>query len=248
MTPTIQDGLLDFIMPETDQQNAVALKLPTFWTSQPQVWFEQAEAQFHIRQITADDTRYYYVISALDQETAGRIIDYLRQPPAENKYEGIKTLLKDTFGLSRRDRAAKLLHMDGLGDRKPSTLMNEMLALMDGHKTCLLFEQIFLEQMPEDIRLLLADDDFAKPRQLAARADVLWQAKQQGGATINRLATVPRRVIRGAPASTDGVVVTPATNGANKDKWCYYHQKWGSGARQCRPPCTHPGNASAGRQ
>ena len=66
--------LLDFIMPggdKPDQQNAVSLKLPTFWASQPQVWFEQAEAQFHIRQITADDTKYYYVISALDQDTTG---------------------------------------------------------------------------------------------------------------------------------------------------------------------------------
>ena len=87
--------------------------LPTFWTSQPQVWFEQTEALFHIRQITADATKYYYVVSSLDQEAAGRIIDYLRQPLSD-KCEGIKKLLNNTFGLSRRARAAKLLHMDGL--------------------------------------------------------------------------------------------------------------------------------------
>ena len=29
-----------------------ALKLPSFWSSQPAVWFEQAEAQSHIRKIT----------------------------------------------------------------------------------------------------------------------------------------------------------------------------------------------------
>ncbi|KRX25725.1 hypothetical protein T07_516 [Trichinella nelsoni] len=33
-------------------KNAVLLKLPTFWTSQPQVWFEQAGVQFHIRRAT----------------------------------------------------------------------------------------------------------------------------------------------------------------------------------------------------
>ena len=69
--------------------------------------------------------------------------------------------------------------MDGLGDRKPSVLMNEMLALLDGHQPCLLFEQLFLEQMPDDICLIITDDDFTNPQQLAARADVLWQAKQQ---------------------------------------------------------------------
>lgn len=225
-------------MPGEEQQNAVSLKLPTFWTTQPQVWFEQAEAQFHIRQITADDTRYYYVVSALDQDTAGRIIDYLREPPNKNKYEGIKTLLNTTFGLTRRERAAKLLHMDGLGDRKPSELMNEMLALMEGHKSCLLFEQIFLEQMPEDIRLLLAQDTFTDPRGLAARADELWQTKQQEGAYISRITALPRQ-------QTATRTATPSTS--NKDKWCYYHQRWGSDARRCRPPCMHPGNASAGR-
>ena len=122
-----------------DQQNTVSLKLPTFWTFQPQVWFEQAEAQFHIRNITVDVTKYYYVVSALDQDTAGYVIDLLRHPPAESKYDGIKKLLIDTFGLSKRERAARLLHMDVLGDRKLSMLMNEMLALMDGHTPCLLF-------------------------------------------------------------------------------------------------------------
>lgn len=100
----------------------------------------------------------------MDQDTAGRLIDYLRQSPTDGKCEGLKMLLLRTFGLSRRDRAARLLHMDGLGDRKPSLLMNEMHALMDGHKTCLLFKQVFLEQMPDDIRLLLADADFTNTR------------------------------------------------------------------------------------
>lgn len=232
-------------MPEDkEQQNAVSLKLPTFWTSQPHVWFEQAEAQFHVRQINVDDTKYYYVVSSLDQEAAGHIIDFLRHPPADKKYEGIKKLLTDTFGLSRRARAAKLLHMDGLGDRKPSDLMNEMLALLDGHKPCLLFEQLFLEQMPDDIRLIIADDDFSDPRKLAARADVLWQAKQQDDTTINN--PVLQRVSR-ASAHSDSATGTPSVN-TNRNKWCYYHQRWGSDARRCRPPCVHPGNALAGRR
>lgn len=76
------------------------------------------------------------MVGALNQEAAGHIIDYLRQPPVPKKYEGIKTL-------NGWAKAVKLLHMDGPGDRKLSVLMNEMLALLDGHKTCLLFEQIF---------------------------------------------------------------------------------------------------------
>jgi len=103
-------------------ENAVALKLPTFWPLQPEIWFTQAEAQFHVRGITADSTKYYCVIAALDQDTAGQLLDTLRSPPEENKYEHLKNKLPKTFALNRRNRAAKLLDMSGLGDRKPFEL------------------------------------------------------------------------------------------------------------------------------
>ena len=44
------------------ETNAVAIKLPAFWAQQPEVWFLQAEAQFHIRKITDDTTKYYHVV------------------------------------------------------------------------------------------------------------------------------------------------------------------------------------------
>ena len=65
--------------------DAVALKLPTFWAKQPDVWFYQAEALFHIRNITKDETKYYFVVAALDQTTAGRLQDTLSNPPTDNK-------------------------------------------------------------------------------------------------------------------------------------------------------------------
>ena len=66
------------------EEHAVALKLPIFWTAQPDVWF--AQAQFNLRGITADDTKYYYVVAALDQDTATRVLDLISQPPDDNKY------------------------------------------------------------------------------------------------------------------------------------------------------------------
>ena len=50
-------------------ENAVSLNLPTFWTIQPDVWFVQAEAQFTLHEITAESTKYYFVVLALDQDT-----------------------------------------------------------------------------------------------------------------------------------------------------------------------------------
>ena len=89
--------------PMAREEHAVALKLPTFWTSQPEVWFVQAEAQFQLRGIAADSTKYYHVLAVLDQETATRLLDLVSRPPSENKYEQLKARLLETFG--RRERA-----------------------------------------------------------------------------------------------------------------------------------------------
>ena len=159
------------------EENAVSLKLPTFWTSQPEVWFAQAEAQFSLRHITADDTKYYYVLAALDQTTATRLLDLISQPPTDNKYQTLKDRLVDTFGLSKRERASRLLHFRPLGDSKPSTMMDEMLALLGDHPPCLLFEQLLLERLPEDIRIQLVDLKIDDCRQLAKHADALWLSR-----------------------------------------------------------------------
>ena len=39
--------------------------------------------------------------------------------------------------------------MGGVGDRKPSQLMDDMMALADGHHVCFLCEFAFLEQLPD---------------------------------------------------------------------------------------------------
>ncbi|XP_062913421.1 uncharacterized protein LOC134351287 [Mobula hypostoma] len=216
-------------------QNAVSLKLPTFWSTQPLVWFEQAEAQVHVKQIVSDATRYNYIVGALDQETVGRVINFLHQTPATDRYEALKALLICIFGLSHREWAAWLPHMDGLGDRTPSALMSDMLALADGHKPCLLFEQIFLEQMPEDIRLLLADEDLRDTRGVAAHADMLWRAKQDGGTTIEISAVTWPKAQPSCTPAAEHRTPTPK-DGTTSESWCFYHQSWGSGPCCCLPP------------
>ena len=81
--------------------NTVSLKLPTFWTSHPEVWFTQAEVQLNLRGIVAEETKYFHVITALDQETASHLIDLIGQPLDNNKYKALKDQLLDTFGLNR---------------------------------------------------------------------------------------------------------------------------------------------------
>jgi hypothetical protein len=195
---------------------AMSLKLPTFWPQNAKVWFLQVEAQFNLRKITDDDTKYFATVAALDQATSSRLLSVLSAPPRTNKFDKLKRHLLDTFSLSRRERAATLLHMAGLGDKKPSELMDEILALLDDHEPCLLVEQIFLEQLPEDIRMQLAEADFSDPRAVAIRADTLWLTKSQGES------------------------IHKVDSSAKKSNWCFYHNKFGKKAQKCNTPCDYP--------
>jgi hypothetical protein len=219
----------------------VAVKLPPFWPTAAKVWFRQVEAQFHIRGIVADETKYFYVVSVLDQDTATKISDVLDDPPAENKYAAIKVRLLGAFDLTESQRAAQLLHMGDLGDRKPSQLMDDMLGLVGGHRVCFLFKQIFLEQMPDDIRVMLADEDFGDLRRLATKADTLWHSRRHD-VGVNKVGRCQHN------SSSKTSLSKGNKSGQDNAAWCFFHNRWGADARNCREPCTFSGNAEAGRK
>ena len=88
--PDIKDAsLIHLCIMITDNVGiaAVSLKLPTFWPECTAVWFVQAEVQLHTRGISQDETKFHYITTALDQDTATHMLDLLQQPPAANKYE-----------------------------------------------------------------------------------------------------------------------------------------------------------------
>ncbi|GFN81503.1 retrovirus-related pol polyprotein [Plakobranchus ocellatus] len=155
----------------------VALKLPTFWTTCPSAWFAQTEAQFALRGITADETKYYHVVAALDAATALRSLAVISSPPPTCKYSAIKSFLIDAYGLSEAEKAAMLLDIKELGDSKPSEVMDKMLALLEDYRSCFLFRHIFLRLLPEAIRAPLANSsNNSDYRALAKEADNLYNS------------------------------------------------------------------------
>ncbi|XP_026050575.1 uncharacterized protein LOC113037555 [Astatotilapia calliptera] len=95
---------------------AVALKLPDFWLHDPPSWFMHVEAQFALRGVSADDTKYHHVVASLDPLSTRRVMTLLRDPPAQGKYAALKGLLLRRYSLSDAERAEKLLSIAGLGD------------------------------------------------------------------------------------------------------------------------------------
>ncbi|GFN94719.1 transposon ty3-g Gag-Pol polyprotein [Plakobranchus ocellatus] len=155
--------------------SAVSLKLPEFWTTSPEVWFARVEAQFGTKNISTDQTKYDYVVSALDVKTAGEVQDVLVNPPDANKYSVLKRALLKAFGKSQAQRDNELLNLNGLGDRKPTALLRKINALNDDPHS--LKRALFLSNLPDDIRSILAGQDFSDIQKLAEAADRIWETR-----------------------------------------------------------------------
>ena len=232
---------------DTVNVGAVSLKLPEFWESAATVWFAQAEAQFTIRHITSDDTKYCYVVAALGSSTASRLVSFLVNPPPHRKYEAIKAQLLNTFELSDAERANRLFSLNGLGDSKPSELMDKMLNLLGAHQPDFLFVQLFLRQLPSQVRAALANTDTSNCRALAAEADKVFLAGQQHCAS----ALLPVQPGLSPPSDTTVAAAMPSFSrrqdpGRREDSsLCWYHVKFGAKAKRCISPCkfTVSGNA-----
>ena len=99
--------------------NATAVKLPAFWQGNPEVWFRQVESVFTTRNpaVTVQQTKFEYVIQALDNNTAERVQNIILDP-LENPYDTLKTALIKAFGQTQAEKDQELLNLNGLGDKK----------------------------------------------------------------------------------------------------------------------------------
>jgi len=218
---------------EDDTVAAVALKLPTFWAKNPSFWFTQAESQFVLAKVTTEITKFHHVVRSLDIDTAEQVLSKVNTPREGHEYADLKDALTKAFDRPVRERAARLADMGGLGDRKPSQLLNEMKALLGTESAeHMLFRHHFLANLPDDIRTSLAQVEYATIDEAAAAADKMYREKAITGNTSQFSVAAVSKPGPKAPnrmqSSTPGI--------------CYYHERFGSDAKKCRSPCKFSGN------
>ena len=165
--------------------SAISIKLLPFWSTRPEVWFRQVEAQFQTRKpvITADLTKFNHVIAALDNVTAGEVEAIILSPPTNDKYKYavLKAALINAFGKTQASKDMELLSLSGLGDRKPSSLPRHMESLNADPKT--LLRALFLAQLPMEVRRVLAVSSTTELKTLAKEADAIMEVGSIGFST-----------------------------------------------------------------
>jgi len=161
----------------------VAVKLPDFWVKDPKMWFSQAEAQFRRARITAETTMYDYILMKLPEDvvmSVRALVSAIEADPVkqEQSYTLMKEALLGSYGKTKWQMAYALLDHPDLGDRRPSAMMAEMLALrFETSAPDSLFLALFLRRLPAAIRDHLAAANHETAAGMATHADVLWDAR-----------------------------------------------------------------------
>ena len=222
---------------------AASLKLPEFWTDKPEVWFARVESQFGTKQITVDKTKFDYVVSSLDNTTAGEVEAILTAPPNDNKYDALKAALLAAFGKTQAQKDSELLSITGLGDMKPTALLRRLQSLNSDPTT--LFRAHFLALLPSEVRSVLAGREIADISDLAKAADRVMEARGFDShvtpvavqAFRARSSQLPNN--RQPPTRQGGGDVEHGSTSGNKESAhvCFYHIRYGKEARRCQPWC-----------
>ena len=232
------------------------VKLPEFWPDSTALWFARADAQFRLKKVTAEQTKFDHVITMLDSKTAAQVMDVLITPP-DHPYTVLKERLTKTFALTKSEKASRIIDKDGLGDQTPTQCLTIMLNWVPAEEQPgFLFREHFLRQLPSQVRTSLAQSTSTGStredlRALAEEADKYFRSM---GARISAIQTAARPG-PGSPVSVPG----PSSN---LDDWsrdqlvsavlskrglCQGHVKYGAKSWYCRAPCSWTGPPPQGK-
>ncbi|XP_047543180.1 uncharacterized protein LOC125075510 [Vanessa atalanta] len=239
----------------------VGVRVPPFWPDEPDIWFAQLEGQFMIAGITNDATKFFYVVSQLDRQYAREVKDIITNPPARDKYEKLKSELIRRLSASNEKKVQQLLMHEELGDRRPSQFHRHLQGLAGQEVTDEFLRTIWTSRLPANIQSILAAQPHASLDTLADLADrihdivptptqhVAATSSTNPGSSIESLAREVaelRRQLQSLttrdrrPRSLSRTRSRPRSRSNSRYRkfpLCWYHSKFGSGAKKCVRPC-----------
>jgi ElaB/YqjD/DUF883 family membrane-anchored ribosome-binding protein len=254
-------------MANAEEEAVTALKIPPFWPQDPEVWFATVEAQFSIKKITSDRTKFDYLVGALQPEVATEVRDILLNPPGTDKYGGLKTAIINRTTASQQKRIQQLLLAEELGDRTPTQLLRQMrqLAGTDAAVTDEILRTLWMQRLPTNVQMVIASQQTLTLDKLAELADKIMEVAQpvvrskseQSNQEVNLLRQeieVLRRQLQqksdGSSSRVRNRSQSPAhgRRSASRDRQytskdgpvCWYHVKFGKRAQKCKQPCDFP--------
>lgn len=228
------------------------VKLPAFWPRDAAAWFELAESTFNRLNAHGSLLRYEYVLMALPEDVLEKVRSVMQVArTVADPYGLLRGRLVELFTPSVMQRLNGIIWQPELGGRRPSELMEAMLALLPpGEQPGLLFKAMFIHRLPNDMRDRVAlDVQRAEPRELAALADQLYFVRNAGQPVASGVQEELVAAMAKTQVGTGRGKQGRKTKKADDDgrKLCWAHRNFGVDAYRCKDKATcewkeKPGN------
>lgn len=104
--------------------NRIALKIPPFYPSDPEMWFNMVERSFEASGVTLEATKFSHILGALDPIHAKEIRDIVFKPPTTDPYTFLRAELIKILSTTQEQKTRRLLeHEETGGDHKPTQFL-----------------------------------------------------------------------------------------------------------------------------
>lgn len=142
-------------------------KIPRFVSNDPAFWFLRLESAFSNYKVTSERSKANYVMPVL---LCARDIISMRPVPADI-FTQLKNRILSAYSVSAEARLRQFLKGDIASDGKPSLLLTRLRSLDDGSCSKDVLKLIFLDQLPQVTRGILAASKVENLQELADLAN-----------------------------------------------------------------------------
>lgn len=243
------------------EASAVSVKIPPFWTDRPEIWFYTVEAQFKIAGITAEETKFNYLVAQLDPKFVENIWDIIKDTNP-NKYTAAKERLTSIFKESENARIKRLLTGVELGDQKPSQLLRKMRTLCDHNDVSdKILRTLWLEKMPKTVQniLIVSDENLDKLTAMADKIVEMTPSMELASASqeatphhelLSKISSLEQQIASLHMDRSRATARRPDQRNRSRSrsrkrfnpqgKLCFFHFRFGKKCfpEKCTPPCS----------
>lgn len=232
-----------------------------------QYWFVKLERWFENMNVHNDHAKFNTLVGLIEHRQMTHVLDVVMTPPPVNQYNTLKQAMMTTLSDSQQIRYQKLINAGELGDQKPSFRLNELRRLAGGDMNDVLMKQIWLNQLPSEIRAVLAvchdqdlnslakkADDVAEglaPKRVAAVTHTAPFEEPQFVSEIREAIEQIQRELRSPRATNTQANNRSRSSNRNRsssrrrsdstdtESVCWYHRTFAEESQKCRQPCKH---------
>ena len=251
-------------MSNSEGANAVTITPPDFMETSVPSWFEKLEAQFHLRNITAEKTMFYSVIATLPSDVMSKLPRAITSASQSN-YDILKDAVINMYEKTKPELLDRLMRTTSISGR-PSAYLREMISTAERiGVTDDIIRHKFLQALPPTISPVIASQKDLSLIQLGNLADELLpyfsrstvMAVQPPHVQVQPTATtIPQPQVHPSPQNFPGntnhgnynqsliPIGVRSFNRNQRPKVCRAHVYFAENARTCKPWCKWPNRAN----